>query len=142
MNIETILSVLTLLGVGTIIGAYFNHLFEKKKEIELHMREKKEDQYRMFLENVIGFFKGWEGPKRKKKFMRELYMHSPLYASSEVIKLANKFLSCFKSDKSLADREKSDSYYRKLVIAIRKDIGVWKNDKLVEEDIDIQMLNE
>lgn len=73
--------------------------------------------------------------------MEELYTHAPLYASSEVIRLANKFLLSF-NDKDLLKGGKSDSYYRKLVIAIRKDMGIWEKDKLSKEDIDIQMLNE
>lgn len=141
MNLNVIISSLTLLGFGGIIGAYFNHLFEKKKEIELHIRERKEDQYKKFLENLLGFFEGWHNKERKKNFMEELYTHAPLYASSEVIRLSNIFLSSF-NDKDMSKGGKSDSYYRKLVIAIRKDMGVWERNKLSEKDVDIQMLNE
>jgi len=141
MNIETIVSFLTLMGVGTVIGAYCNHLFEKNKEIELHLRDRKEDQYKKFLENLLGFFEGWNNKDRKRNFMEELYTHAPLYASSEVIRLSNKFLLSF-NDKDLSKGGKSDSYYRKLVIAIRKDMGVWKKDGLLEKDVDIQTLNE
>lgn len=80
-----------ILGVGGVIGAYFNHLFEKKKE--------------------------------------------------EVIRLSNKFLLSF-NDKDMKKGGKSDSYYRKLVIAIRKDMGGWDKNELLEKDIDIRMLNE
>jgi len=66
MNIEAIGSIIGLLGIGGVIGAYFNHEFEKQKTIELHLRERKEDQYKKFLENLIGFFEGWLNPERKK----------------------------------------------------------------------------
>lgn len=141
MNLETIISLLTLLGVGSVIGAYVNHLLEKKREMELHFRERKEEQYKKFLEYLIGFFDGWEGPKRKKEFMRELYTHAPLYASSEVIKLSNEFLACFRDKKDLSHGGNSDQLYRKLVLEIRKDMGIWKKGELTEEDIDIQKPN-
>lgn len=139
-NVEMVISVLTLLGVGGIIGAYSAYLFEKRKVIELQLRERKEDQYKKFLENLIGFFEGWNNEARKKNFMEELYTHAPLYASSKVIRLANKFLSSFKEG-NLSHGGKSDSYYRKLVVAIREDLGIWKKDKLKEEDVDVLLLN-
>ena len=142
MNIESIISIIGLLGIGGVVGAYFNHFFEKKREIELHFRERKEEQYKKFLEYLIGFFEGWEGPKRKKEFMRELYTHAPLYASSEVIKLSNEFLACFRDKKDLSHGGNSDQLYRKLVLEIRKDMGIWKKGELTEKDIDIQKLNE
>ena len=127
-------------------------MFEKKKEIELHFKERKEEQYKKFLEFLIGFFEGWEGPKRKKEFMRELYTHAPLYASSEVIRLANKFLACFRDKKDLTHGGESDQIYRKLVLEIRKDLNglgfphnlmFWESgkDNLLEEDINVLKLN-
>jgi hypothetical protein len=133
MNLETIISILTLLGFGGIIGAYFTHLFEKRKEIELHFRERKEDQYKKFLENLIGFFEGWEKLETKKEFMRELYTHAPLYASSKVIRLANSYIKSF-ANKRLSSKER-DKLANKLVIAIRKELGVDKKDPLNESDV-------
>lgn len=149
MSLETIISFVTLLGLGGVIGAYFNHLFEKRRELELQLRQRKEDQYKKFLENGIGFFEGWEGPKRKKGFMRELYTHAPLYASTNVIRLANNFISAH-SGKKTPDGD-SDYFYKKLVVAMRKDMDeksiwqklkFWENDNLSEKDINIFKLDE
>lgn len=150
MSTEIIISLVGLAGIT--LGAYITHLLEKRKEVELHFRERKEEQYRKFLEYLIGFFEGWEGSTRKKEFMRELYTHAPLYASSNVIKLANQFLECFSTGKNLSHGEESDKIYRKLVLEIRKDLkGLsfpqnfmfwekWK-DRLLEKDINILKLN-
>ena len=139
INIQFILSFLGLLGIGGVIGAYFNHVFEKKREIELRQRERKEDQYKKFLENLIGFFKGWEDKARQKKFMEELYTHAPLYASSEVIRLANRYLATFK-EKGPKQVKKSDSFYKKLVVAIRKDLKTTEKEKLELREKDIEIL--
>jgi len=143
LSIETILSILGLLGVGGIIGAYFNHLFEKKREIERRIVERKEEQYKNFLENLLAFFEGWHDKEKKKKFMIDLYTHAPLYASDEVIKLANEFLKSFK-DKDLKQGGKSDIYYRKLVLAIRNEIKKLNKDKssLREGDFEILKLDD
>lgn len=35
MNLETIISLLALFGIGGVTGGYFNHLFEKRKDIQM-----------------------------------------------------------------------------------------------------------
>lgn len=142
MDTETILTILGLLGVGTIMGSFITYKLESKKESKRIVLENKEKQYKTFLENLIGFFEGWEDVEKKENFMKELYTHAPLYASDKVIKLANEFLKSFQ-DRDLKHEGKSDVYYRKLVIAIREDLKKILNEesKLVENDIDIQKLN-
>ena len=142
-NIETILSILALLGIGGVIGAYFNHFLERKREMERRIVERKEEQYRNFLENLLAFFEGWHDKQKKEKFMIELYTHAPLYASDEVIKLANEFLKSFR-DKDLRQGGKSDTHYRKLVLVIRKEIKKLNKDKtiLTEEDFEILKLDD
>ena len=142
-NVQTILSILALLGIGGVIGAYFNHFFERRREIERRIVERKEEQYKNFLENLLAFFEGWSNKDKKKKFMNELYTHAPLYASDEVIKLANEFLKSFR-DKDLKQGGKSDIYYRKLVLVIRQEIKKLNSEKssLIEEDFDILKLDD
>lgn len=91
--LTVVLTLLPSLGLGGIIVAIFNHYSGKKKEIEQAQRERKEEQYREFLENAVGFFSGWEDRKKKEKFLKELYTHAPLYASGKVIRAANQFVS-------------------------------------------------
>ncbi|OGZ17850.1 MAG: hypothetical protein A2V72_00735 [Candidatus Nealsonbacteria bacterium RBG_13_37_56] len=142
INLEIILSILALLGVGGIIGAYINHLLEVKRETQRRIAERKEDQYKTFLEKLIGFFEGWEDKNKQEKFMEELYTHAPLYASDKVIKLSNDYLKSFDRENQTY-KGKSDFYYRKLVLAIRKDLKkiLTGRSGLKEEDIFIQKLN-
>lgn len=137
---QTILPILGSLGIGGIIGAYFNHFFEKKREMDLRIVERREDQYKRFLENIIGFFEGWIDKERQKNFMEELYTHAPLYASDEVIKLSNKYLESFSSKKDSRERDK---YYKELVIAIRKELRNLQGEKtdLTEKNINILKLD-
>lgn len=142
MNFESIITILSLLGIGSVLGAYINHLLEGKRETHRRIAERKESQYKIFLENLIGFFEGWNDEQKKEKFMEELYTHAPLYASDEVVRLANEFLRSF-NDKDLTHGGTSDTYYRKLVLAIRKDLKkiLSGKSKLQESDIDVQKLN-
>lgn len=142
INFETISSILALLGVGGIVGAYITHLLEVKRETQRRIAERKESQYKIFLENLIGFFDGWENTDKQKKFMEELYTHAPLYASDEVIKLSNDYLKSFDKENQTYEG-KSDFYYRKLVLAIRKDLKkiLTGRSRLKENEILIQKLN-
>ena len=140
MTISDVISIVGLLGIGGILGAFVNNYLENRREVELRISERKEEQYKKFLENLIGFFEGWHNAEKKANFMQELYTHAPLYASSEVIRLANMFLKSFSKEK-LKHGGESDSYYRKLVIAIRKDLGHWEKEPLEESDVDVLKLN-
>lgn len=143
MSTEIILAIiLTLipsLGIGGFIVAVFNHYSGKRKEIEQKRRENKEKQYKEFLENVIGFFGGWEDGMRKKKFLEELYTRAPLYASGKVIRSANEFVASLNSQGKLDLSEDgvTDKCYKRLLVAIREDLDVWKKDTLEEKDIKI-----
>ncbi|MBI3984768.1 MAG: hypothetical protein HY344_02385 [Candidatus Levybacteria bacterium] len=148
MNSEILIALVGSLGLGGLIGAYLNDRFERNRERELYARERKEDQYKKFLENIIGFFEGWIDKERQKNFMEELYTHAPLYASATVIRLANKFIAAHSSKKPAGGD--SDDFYKKLVVAIQKDmkgqtiwhrLKFWEKDNLSEEDISIFKLD-
>jgi hypothetical protein len=131
---SNLISLLVALGIGGLIGGWVDYLLSRKREIEQHQRERKENQYKIFLENLIGFFDGWEGKsERKRNFMEELYTHAPLYASSGVIRLANKYVESF-ADKKLTSQAR-DKLANDLVLAIRNEMGVDKNDSLDSSDI-------
>lgn len=108
--------------------------------MEFRIVERREDQYKRFLENIIGFFEGWENKERQKNFMEELYTHAPLYASDEVIKLSNKYLETFTSKNDSSER---DEYYKELVIAIRNELRKLQSEKtyLTKKDIKILKLD-
>ena len=146
-NSETIILILSASGgaaiIGGIIGAYLNHLFERKRELARYVLERREQQYKALLESALSFFEGWENKERKKQFMRSLYNDAPLYASDNVIRISNKFLESFnKGDMSM--KGPTATLYRQLALEIRREIrtlGKEKKTRLNEDDIKVSTLH-
>lgn len=49
MDTQTVISILGLLGIGSLLGGFFNHLWEKKKEREKQNQDIKENHYHTVL---------------------------------------------------------------------------------------------
>ena len=49
MDIQTIVSALGLLGIGGIIGSYFQHLLNQRRDTELKIQQINENRYRSTL---------------------------------------------------------------------------------------------
>lgn len=110
MNIETILSILSLLGIGGIIGAYVKNLLGKRKELDFKLNELNEDKFR----SILVFMSILLRPENRKHFIvddkylqnlseedlkkhclmkiEEYYYHSMLYASDNVIRAIKQFI--------------------------------------------------
>lgn len=103
-SIQTIISALTLLGVGGIAGGYITYLLDKKKEREFKVLEQKEKRYKSCLLYMDAFFE----PKNIKylssrqldidnaqnviEYLKMEYHEMMLYASKEVILLVKVFI--------------------------------------------------
>lgn len=110
MEYQTIISTLSLLGIGGIIGAYIKNLLDKRKEIDFKLNELNENKFR----SMLVFMSIWLRPENRKHFLvddkyiqnldnkelkrhclmkiEEYYYHSVLYASDEVLITIKKFL--------------------------------------------------
>jgi hypothetical protein len=132
-------SLLAGLGVGTLGGVYLDHILVRKRQIEQHQTERKEDQYKDLLENLPGFFTGTEDSQKQKKFMADLSSTALLFASSEVIRRGTKYVE------SVADKntqaEERDKLANCLVIEIREEMKVDEDDPLRADEIKRYKLN-
>src|SRR4030066_106287 len=97
LSVQTIISALTLLGLGGILGGYITYLLDKKKEREFKVLEQKEKRYKSCLLYMDAFFE----PKNIKylssrqpdidnaqdviEYLKMEYHEMMLYASTEVI---------------------------------------------------------
>ena len=136
--IQTIISALTLLGVGGIVGGYITYLLDKKKEREFKILEQKEKRYKSCLLYMDAFFE----PKNIKylssrqpdidnaqdviEYLKMEYHEMMLYASKEVILSVKAFIENPTHEKFL-----------RTILTMRQDMSKMKND-LDLNDIQIE----
>lgn len=129
---ETAIAVIGALGIGGIVGRYFESLWGKNRETELRMQNLNENKYRSILilmrcilepENADQFtfdnpkIQKQKTPKLVKEYalrnLKEMYYNCTLYASDEVVMEFKNFLS----------HPSEDKFFRTSA-AMRKDL--WK----------------
>lgn len=129
MEFQVIISVLSLLGLGGIVGGYIQHLLNQKRETDLRIQDLNEGKYRSTLifmrcvlkpENVNQFhIEDPHIPRSKnekiKKYvldkLTEFYYNSLLYASDDVLRKFRQFIN-----------EPSEYNFMETAIAMRKDL--------------------
>ena len=127
--IQTIISALTLLGLGGILGGYITYLLDKKKEREFKVLEQKEKRYKSCLLYMDAFFE----PKNIKylssrqpdiddaqdviEYLKMEFYEMMLYASKDVIL----------SVKSFIENPVRENFL-KTILAMRQDLSSKRND--------------
>ena len=127
--IQTILSALTLLGLGGILGGYITYLLDKKKEREFKVLEQKEKRYKSCLLYMDAYFE----PKNIKylssrtpdiddagdviEYLKMEYHEMILYASKDVIF----------SVKAFIENPARDNFL-KTILAMRQDLSAKRKD--------------
>ena len=127
--IQTIISALTLLGLGGILGGYITYLLDKKKEREFKVLEQKEKRYKSCLLYMDAFFE----PKNIKylssrqpdiddvadiiEYLKMEYHEMILYASKDVIFSVKRFIENPVRDNFL-----------KTILTMRQDLSAKRND--------------
>ena len=142
MEIETVLSILTTLGVGSLIGARAKTLYDKRAYFEKKLSDVNEEKYRTILiymafalkpENRLHFImrddvlltlSDDELPGYALDKLREYAYHSLLYASDEVIIAIREFI-----------KQPTRANYVSTAIAMRKHL--WgSSTKLIANDLE------
>ena len=127
--LQFVLSALTLLGIGGIIGGYVTYLLNKKKELEFKQLEQKERRYKPCLLYMDVFFE----PKNIKylssrqpdihnaqdviEYLKAEYHEMMLYASKEVIFSVRAFIE-----------NPTRENFLKSILSMRKDLWIKKDD--------------
>ena len=127
--IQTIISALTLLGLGGILGGYITYLLDKKKEREFKVLEQKEKRYKSCLLYMDASFE----PKNIKylssrtpdiddtkdilEYLKMEYHEMILYASKDVIF----------SVKAFIENPVRDNFL-KTILTMRQDLSAKRND--------------
>ena len=138
MNIENIISVLGLLGIGGVIGSYLQHLWNQKRETESKIQNINERGYRSTLvfmrcflkpENLSQFtIEDTNMTKLKntkeireyaKSKLMEFYYVDVLYAPDDVLIKIRQFI-----------KNPSEINFVKTAIAMRKDL--WKKKTKID----------
>jgi hypothetical protein len=122
--IKEIITILSLLGLGGIVGAFFNSVWERNKAISLQKQEYKEARYKAIILLMYGFLEYKDESdfliihrpdlNSKEKLFLELkteWNNMILYASDEVLLKSHTFLN-----------KSSHENYKKLAIEMRKDL--------------------
>jgi hypothetical protein len=131
---QTIISSLTLIGVGGIAGGYVTYLLDKKKEREFKVLEQKERRYKSCLLYMDAFFK----PKNIKylssrqpdiddahdviEYLKMEFHEMILYASKDVILAVKTFIT-----------DPTRENFLKTILTMRRDLSSEKSDLDIDE---------
>ncbi len=134
-TLEIILSFVTAIGIGGILGAYFQSRFQHQKEVQEDIHFLKRKRYGTILILMLTILDPERGLSKAQKFRPDLkdtndfkeevkveMLHSVLFVSDEVIKAMAEFI-----------QNPSYSFYVKTVSAMRKDL--WNQKTNIGEDI-------
>lgn len=130
--------------LGLLLGYFLKAFLDKKNELEARKFDRKEEQYKKFLELALkGFCEGWIEKGKDREFLLELNTNALLYASDNVIEAAYKFQYCFDKGKEKSfPRGESDKYLKELIMMIRKELIKMQGDKtkIKSESLDIRKI--
>jgi hypothetical protein len=134
MIINELVPILSFFGLGGIIGAFFNNIWERNKTISLQKQEYKEKRYKAIILLMYGFLEFKDSSdfliiqkpdlESKEKLFLELkaeWNNMILYASDEVLLKSHTFLN-----------QPTQETYKKAATAMRKDLWGGKINKNIE----------
>lgn len=130
--------------VSGVIVAWVTNKLEQNSQNKRKIRESREQQYKDFLNNIVGFYKGWEDRKMMKQFIWDVNTNATVSASDEVYRLARNYIDSYDKTKQITE-EQRQKIYAKLVIAMRNELNKMSGEKptdLKENEIKVMQLDE
>ena len=144
---EVLSSLAVAFGLGALISgvvvAWVKDKLDKNSENKSRVRERREQQYKDFLNNLMGFYKGWEDKDRQKQFIWDVNTNATVSASDEVYRLARDYIDSFDKKKKI-DEGKRQKIYAKLVITMRNELNRMSGEPstdLKEKEIRVMQLD-
>lgn len=144
---ETFLSLATAFGIGALVSGivvtWVKNILEQNSENKRRVRELREKQYKDFLNNLMGFYKGWEDRKMMKQFIWDVNTNATISASDEVYRLARDYINSYDKTKKVEETERQ-KMYAKLVIAMRNELNKMSGEPLTdlkEDEIKVMQLD-
>lgn len=140
-------ALISAFGIGALISgvavAWVNSKLEQNSDSKRRIREVREKQYKDFLNNLMGFYKGWEDKNKQKQFIWDVNTNATVSASDEVYRLARDYINSFDKTKKV-DEEERQKIYAKLVITMRNELNKMSGEPstdLKEKEIRVMQLN-
>jgi len=132
---QNIIEVILSLGVGGFIGGiianWVNNKLEQNSENKRRIRDHREQQYKDFLNNLMGFYKGWEDKKMQKQFIWDVNTNATVSASDEVYRLARNYINSYDQKNKISEEDRQN-IYAKLVITMRNELNKLSGEPLTE----------
>ena len=122
-------------GVAIIVAAIIaviGYVVKGKIDVRMRERQQREERYKGMLIAIQGFYISSHDIELKQKFVTELNQ-AYLYASDDVIRVANRFLNTVKIKPEPSREEEKKSALANLVLAMREDL---RKTKLIESDFE------
>ncbi len=140
-------SLISAFGLGALISGvvvtWVKNKLDQNSESKRRVRELREKQYKDFLNNLMGFFKGWENKSFQKQFIWDVNANAPVSASDEVYRLARKYVDSFDKTNKV-DEDERQKIYAKLVITMRNELNKMSGEPptdLKENEIKVMQLD-
>lgn len=144
---QNFIEIILNLGVGAIVGGvitnWVNNKLERNSENKRRIRESREKQYKDFLNNLMGFYKGWEDRKMMKQFIWDVNTNATVSASDEVYRLARDYINSYDKSNKVEEAERQ-KIYAKLVITMRNELNEMSGEAptdLKEDEIKVMQLD-
>lgn len=144
---QNVIEIILSLGLGGFIGGiitnWVNNKLEQNSENKRRIRERREQQYKDFLNNLMGFYKGWEDKKMQKQFIWDVNTNATVSASDEVYRLARNYINSYDHTKKVSEKERQ-KIYAKLVITMRNELNKLSGESLTglkESEIKVMQLD-